>query len=1280
MSPAQRRWRRLRRFLLATIASILVFAAGLLAIGRLALPWLIDSPERVAGWLGERIGRSVGLDQVDAHWNGPGPVLELEGLRIASAPGEDAAITLGRARVQIDIYAWLMPDRHLIKEFLLVDANVDLVRDSAGTITVQGFGGGSKSGLGAWLGRVGNLGLSGGRLTLADAASGRRFTLDEVELRISQRGSNIVIGVERQVAGGSGRLRAVVDLQAPLRWPLTHANFYLAVEDFPVTELKTLFMPFSVTVNRGLLRGQQWGSWGEKGLESLRGDWTIQDLVVAAPKFPWAESGIVVPNLHLPRAHVEVDGERKDARFLLDIAAGRETDALDMRISAERSLGANGSAWRFAAESLPLELVAAIAQLAEPLPEVLRSRIYAAQPAGQIDQLQGAIGADDSWQLHGKVKQLSVRAAAPRWPEVRGLEANFAADPGGIIVSIDDEALEFAAPGVFKAPIALTRAQALIGVQQTMAGWNLELVDAHLSGKDFAVELAASLTPRADDSPLLQLAAHVPGASIEAAKAFWVLNKMPPRSVDWLNHALGPGRVTAGDVQYRGAPSNWPFRDQQGHFEARFRIAGASLDYHSDWPRAQNLEVEAAFINSSMRIDSVTGKLLDSRVVRGSGSIASLKDPILELDLAAEGDGNAWLKFLEATPVRRDHADVLFGMTMTGPVDVGARLKLPLRKDLGTSHVAGEALLRDAHFSDSKWNLDFAAVHGRIDFSEAGFSADQLRMQLAGENAELALAVGAFTSDPNRQVQATLRGRASAQTLFGQYDQLEAILAQVKGVSDWAVEVEVPKALPGTPAASVIRYSTDLEGVAIGFPAPLGKAAKGTLPLALTVHLPIESAPPLRLEIGPTTRLFAEVGTRDRDFRGQLQFGLETAVDLPSKGLRVSGEVESLNPAAWAGWIFNSAAGAADGSVLADLALRVGAGKSQSSVRLDRSEGPWTLRLEGPEAAGSVRFESGAGRPTAVVANFERLHLPEPSGDASQLSITPKLIPTLHLWVGDLQIGSAKFGEARLEAFSTENGLRVEQLEARSKDLEIHAKGDWTAGPGGANSRFEIRMTSEDLGRMLTGLGFAGVIEGGQTLARIDASWNGAPFDFALERLTGAMDISVGRGRFLDVDPGAGRIFGLLSLRELPRRLTLDFRDLFQSGMSFDRIEGRFSLADGNAWTENLTVRSPAADILIIGRTGLASRDYDQQVMVAPHMMSKVLPVLGGLAGGPVGAAAGFLAQGMVAQNSDIEKSSRVHYSVAGSWEKPVVARLSPARSDATPRRRQAELGPVRPG
>lgn len=1306
MTPARRRWRRLRRWLLTGVASVLVFAAAALALGRLAMPWLIDSPDRVATWLSERIGRSVALDGVKAHWSGPGPILELEGLRIAAAAGEPAAISLGRARVQIDLYAWLLPNRHLIRDFLLVDAEVGLVREISGRIALEGFGASTSvigaSDLASWLGRVGHLGLSGGRLSLSDRASGRVFELARVEMRVSQQDDRLLIGIEhRSESNSEARLRAVLDVEGPLQWPPREAQVYVEAEDFPMTELGFALQTLDIGVIRGSLQGQQWGSWRDHRLASVRGDWRVESLVVAAPEFAWQDNGSVVPNLHLPHAMLSLDGAASPQGFAVQVQAASGDDSRDGPIIHLEQRGeSEQSTWHFAGERLPVKLLAALAQMAKPVDQALRGRVYTAQPQGMLETFSGQFGAGN-WQVHGQLRDLAIRPAAARWPEFEGVDAQFAADAHGAAIFVDDSAVQFGMPGVLKDRIELTQLHARIGVHPAASGWQIEVADSQLVGKGFSAQLAVNLDLDRVIGPQLQMSAYVPEADIQAAKQFWVINKMPPRSIVWLNGALDGGRVVDGSVLFRGPLADWPFREHEGRFEARFDVDNATLDFHPDWPHAEHLDAEVAFINTSMVIDRATGTLLGNKVVRGHGAIPSLKDPVLDLDLAGEGDGADWLKFLKASPLQRSHANVLFGMTMTGAVDVGAKIHLPMRKDLGPNTVEGEALLKAVQYTDSKWDLDFTDVHGRIDFSQGGFSADQLRLKMAGEPGELALAVGDFTSIASLAVEAELRGRASAQALFGQYDQLSAILSQFVGVSNWQVNVEVPKSEKGRAAATSIVYATDLAGTSIGFPAPLAKPAETAKALKLSVQIPIESAPPLRLQIGDEVRLFARIGTKDRDFSGQLQFGNETPMDLPSKGLRVTGKVAALDPTAWAGWIFDSAAASDEDSILADLALDIGQGESAASVKLERAEAtasaattvfstnpvpsaatgrPWLMQLTGPQAQGNVRFEAGVGRPSAVVAHFDHLYLPEPSGGGTgALSFAPELIPTLHLWVGDLRIGAASIGEARLEAFSTDTGLRVDLLEARSKDLEIFAKGDWISTAGGAKSRFDIRMTSEDLGRMLTGLGFDGVIEGGQTLARIDASWAGAPFDFALERLTGSIDVSVGRGRFLDVNPGAGRIFGLLSLRELPRRLTLDFRDLFQSGMSFDRIEGRFSLADGNAWTENLTVRGPAADILIIGRTGLASRDYDQQVMVAPHM-SRVLPVIGGLAAGPVGAAAGFLAQGMVAQNEDIEKTSSVHYSVAGSWEKPVVARLTPIRPDAIPRRREAATESIRPG
>jgi uncharacterized protein (TIGR02099 family) len=837
-----------------------------------------------------------------------------------------------------------------------------------------------------------------------------------------------------------------------------------------------------------------------------------------------------------------------------------------------------------------------------------------------------------------------------------------------MVMHVAGDPVELAIPGVFRAPIELQSLDLLAGVQSGANGAVVEVPHARIQGADFAAELALRLALDPNDGPHLTAAAFVPEAQIEAAKAFWTINKMPPRAVAWLDRALGVGRVTEGRAMFRGPLRAWPFAEQQGRFEAQVAVAGAALDYHPDWPAANGISAQLGFVNAGMTIDQVSGDLVGNRVLGGRGAIPSFRDPVLSLDLAGAGDAVNWLQFLKASPLRRSHGEVLFGMSMHGHADVEAQIGIPLRKDLGRASVEGSAVLDGVDFVNTTWDLQFDDVRGRADFSDAGFAADRLGVLASGHQAEVTLAVGAFCADPALQVEATMTGDLSAQALFGQHDDLAPILARIEGTSPWSVDLKVHRArTDGAPGWTEVRYASELAGTAIQFPAPLGKPAGQQRPVQLQVTVPGDKAeaPSLRLDIGQDARLFAVVGTADTDFRGQLQMGAEQAQDLPSRGLRVSGASAGVDLAGWAGWILATTSPAGAEPILTDIDLMLG---SEQRMRLDRSDGPWVLKLDGPAAQGFVRFESAGERPAAITAQFERLHLPEPGAGAGDLTATPAMVPTLHLWVRDLRVGSAHLGEARLEAFASDTGLRVDLLEARSADLEIHASGDWLTTLGG-ESRFKIRMVSEDLGRMLKGLGFAGVIAGGQTLAVIEASWHGAPYAFALERLNGSIDVSVGQGRFLDVDPGAGRIFGLLSLRELPRRLTLDFRDLFQSGMSFDRIEGRFQLADGNAWTENLTVRGPAADLLIIGRTGLSSRDYDQQVMVAPHV-SGVLPVLGVLAAGPVGAAAGFLAQGMVQQGSDIESSSRVHYSIAGSWEKPVVARLTPMRPDASPRRR----------
>ena len=139
------------------------------------------------------------------------------------------------------------------------------------------------------------------------------------------------------------------------------------------------------------------------------------------------------------------------------------------------------------------------------------------------------------------------------------------------------------------------------------------------------------------------------------------------------------------------------------------------------------------------------------------------------------------------------------------------------------------------------------------------------------------------------------------------------------------------------------------------------------------------------------------------------------------------------------------------------------------------------------------------------------------------------------------------------------------------------------------------------------------------------------------------------------VQPGAGRVLGLFSVAALPRRLALDFKDLTEKGLAFDSVQGDFELRDGNAFTSNLLLRGPAAEIGIAGRTGLATRDYDQTAVVTGNLGAS-LPVAGALAGGPaVGAALLLFSQVF---KEPLKGITRGYYRITGPWDNPTVERV----------------------
>jgi uncharacterized protein YhdP len=230
--------------------------------------------------------------------------------------------------------------------------------------------------------------------------------------------------------------------------------------------------------------------------------------------------------------------------------------------------------------------------------------------------------------------------------------------------------------------------------------------------------------------------------------------------------------------------------------------------------------------------------------------------------------------------------------------------------------------------------------------------------------------------------------------------------------------------------------------------------------------------------------------------------------------------------------------------------------------------------------------------------------------------------------------------------------MRMDEFASRASKQRLTARGSWIGRGNAGRTQLRVDVESGEFGALLAGLGLGGQVAGGEGTLGIDASWRGGPDALDPNTMEASLSLDARDGRLLEIEPGAGRVLGLLGIAQLPRRLTLDFRDFFDKGFAFDSIRGQVRVAQGSARTDNLAIKGPAADINVRGTADLRNQRFDQTVDVLPKS-GGLLTAVGAIAGGPVGAAVGADANAVL--DKPLQGLGAKSYRVTGPWNAPKV-------------------------
>ena len=1267
--------RKFRNVLLYCLAGLLLLLfAGVLAV-KLALDRAPEYQAQIKEWLHTQTGYHITFAHVSPSFRWYGPELHFDRLQLRSKDDARMLASAAGARVAIDIWQLLRSGKLLAGRIELDSPNIVIARVGPNAFALASeieLGGGDSSLVKLNLADLpeGSLVIRHGLFTLQNWNSVLpQLTLNDVNLNI-RRGDGVSAALNARlppVLGGtlniSGNARGLGDLKT-LNW-----NVRVRTRDVSFPGWRLLLPGYLSRLDAG--NGAfEFAAHGH-GPILARADLVFAAAGVAtklsdgpSAKFEKISGSLSVTHdgerwiLSGKKVRAQQSGQRQpDSEFQVN---WRDSDAglLDLRARASY---------------LRLDTLLPLTGL---LPDKnLRDRLREIAPTGEWTDTDIAMARDnvnDPWRLQVRAKFRDAGfAPVGGAPGLRGLTGMIAGNEQGGRVDIDTHTAVFAWPRQFPRPVDLDTLKTTLFWQRTAAQLLIATPGWEMRNRDAAVHARVAWQQPSDGtSPLLTMAATVENGNVADARNYLPRALLAPKALAWLDRALVSGHLSRADAVFRGPVKHFPFRDGSGLFLVRCALNDMTLDYQDGWPRVEDGAAQAEFRNEGLSVHVLAGHVGGIGIDTAEARFRDFKTGELEIHGSARSDAADVLAVLRATPLDALAEHAFSGVEAKGPVESQVDLFLPF-KDFAHRRVLVHENLLGVTLNRPGSPLAATDVNGDVDIDGAQVAHADVHGRLLG--GPFQMQARAARNRPVTRTQLEFHGTLSGDALHAALSLPAAM--PINGQTEWRA---ILKMTPEPARERSLRVSSNLVGLELKLPAPLDKLAGTPLPSWLSIQWPAADGPVGKLALGTIVRGSYALESDANGLRlahTALTFGADESSTGDAQIVNVGGSVERVDLGGWLKLDTPDKNAKPLADYLRSAKIQVAQldylGLSFHDVALDLAVNDNGLRIAvgGPNVVGTLSIPTGTASAEPWNLEFQRLKFVDDpnvraandANDGQTSAAEPHNIPAIKFHAADMIWDERQFGDVRATLAKLNDGIGLTQLTVASPDYTVSAKGEWR-GQNAGTGRIEGTLTSTDVGATLKRLGYAEVIEAKSGHMDFDMNWAGAPTADALSDAAGRVRITLGKGQIVGLKPGAGRVLGLASVAELPRRLALDFSDLTDKGFAFDTAHGDFDLKGGNAYTDDVLVKGPAAEIGLIGRVGLKTKDYDQTAVVTGSLSSSPLP-LAGFVGGPVLGAAVLVFTQVFKQ--PLKGLVRGYYRITGDWDNPTVERIKSADAAA---------------
>lgn len=1255
---------RVVRYSLYIAGGFLLLAAAAVVALRVWWPNLPDHKTRIEAYLTDQLGRPVLVQRLEARWDGWSPSFKTGGLRVRRKQGTHSSLRLGGIEVQVS--PWSLLAGHLIFErFTLLSPTVEITRTKEGGVRIGDIVPGTADtgqdlGYLRWLLRQQDLRVENGTVIWRD----ERDTAGFVEVSS--------INVNFMNVGDAHRIEGTARCPEPVC-----ANIDIAAE------------------LTGEPERRKWGGRIDLDLEQVNlgnAPLAVRELfpklvrgqLNARITTTWQHGKPTAAHAHTSLTQAEL--------FLRKNEPLRRIDSLSTDLSWSRNEGG----WDLVLTKPSLSLNGT--DLTVDKIDVSRSRSRTELRLDRIElQAIRRVGlplfGDRGWwgklqaaDAQADLRHVSLNIIGPwanperlwldtdffgvvtepvaQWPGLRGIEGRISIGSDGGRVTIDGAAGQVTLPRVFDEPVVIDALRVKAEWARAKAGWEISVPHLEVGNKDLAIAGGVGRVVVSDRAPYVELQAEIPRVDVSRMPSYLPKNT-PVKAARWLSRALAAGQGSEGQLKWRGFVDRFPFADGDGEFSARVRVKDGILNYHRKWPAVSQLDADIMFHNATLRVNATTGVVMNSRIRRASAFGENLykRERNLKLDGVLDAKVKDVVDFLRRGPFVKD-TDRVMELEGSGDGSLQLNLVLPLSQ-LKQSRVEGRYRTADGAL---RWSngVTMDEIEGSVQFTENSVSGEGLSARLLQGPARLDIKTLQPRTPPIFAIDAT--GEVDVKDLRPILP--ERFLEPMNGRTAWSAQLTVDR------HNADLDVKSELIGVHVDLPLPLNKPVDAPMPLSTLVRYAGVDRRSVDFDVNDLLKgalAFHSDPGRWRFLAGELILGPGTASVPTARELRFRAAADALNLDAWLEVLLRKPAKDvdADSETMVDALRRVVLDVDELTFlqrnfgnvmmhAVSDDGGNWEADVDGAAVQGKIRARLDAQQAWYGL-ELSRLYWPRSTQSADyQADGDQRDLPAVTARVDAFRYDAASLGTLDFEAMPVVEGWRIARFRCEQPDLLIEADGLWRRSATEQRTELKVKAGSSDLGKAMAALALPEQVAGGEADLELAMQWDHAPGAFTFDKLNGEFEFSAKKGSFIRVEPGSGRLFGLLNVEALMRRLMFDFSDVFAKGLVFDQINAKGTLKFGDMLIDGFYVIGPAALIDVHGRAGLATEDYDMEVIVAPQVGAN-LSLLSAIAS-PAAGAVVFVVQKLF--KKQIGKLVRYRYQVSGPWESPEIIRIKQEPGD----------------